>query len=1044
MKYVNEYMNARLECESIELTFYSTFPDFGIRLRNGSIISISDSLPDCPQDTLLKFNDCSVSFKPVALYRKNRLTVNHIRLDQPVIYAYASPEGKTNWDILPQSDSADSSTLKLPDISVHSISVTNADIVYDDRRQNLFVATDSLQISAKGTLTDLSLSLKVKAVTALYGDKSYASHLPFSLDAHLRSDSLYRHFELEKSGLSIGIMDFGLEGILERDTAGNVAKIDLGFNLHSSDLISAIPGHILNDIGRKYTIPGIFDFSGRISGYLGAGAYPACSVRMQLKDGAIIDNASPGEPLLKKIEIDCSAEIDPMNAASSYIGISSICLENAAARLTISGMLNDIFTQPHVDLKINSAIDFGRFMQYMPLDTALAAGGTVRADVSGSFLLDDLLAQNFGKISLAGNIDVNDVKFNWRKAEIDLFAPLAKISMGSNVTDSMRGRTVSSLLRVNVELDSLTFNWKDELSLKAGKLFTSLRTAEPRDSAGIAEMSIFSRLNDLYLKTSDSMRLRATKISALGKLSPLAGNHSIPEWTARISVDSVRGRTSSFAGRIDSAVLEVRLHAREPLRRTVALTPEDSIRHRMFIDSMVIANRNTSVVEFRLPDSEAKNFLSQWNISGSLAGKSMGMRTPYFPMPVWLNESLLAFRDDKLSVRRTQLQTEGAHMTLNGEIEGIRGALLYNRRIRANISMDVDSMDCNRIIRALAAGSAYSSGNREQRDSISSALLDGPDMPDRPGDSVSGLFVVPRNIDVELNTSMKNVKYNNLNIAQADGKIIVRNRSVRIPDLKIKSDIGNLNLSMVYKAPTGKGAHSGLDIHMEQVQIRELIRSIPVLDSLTPMMRSFEGMAECNIIAVTELDSLANLIIPETAALCHIGGKNMVLLDGETFSAIAKKMYFKNKKRNVIDSISVDMMLDNSTISVLPFVLSMDRYVAAVGGVQNLDMSFEYHISILKWPLPLIKIGLNLWGSPDKIHYRIASRRYDNLLTPVKEKSLASTVINMRQELHDILRKSIDEILNESSETGYRQKIPVLNSDSIQSLVKLDTVQIEN
>jgi hypothetical protein len=231
-----------------------------------------------------------------------------------------------------------------------------------------------------------------------------------------------------------------------------------------------------------------------------------------------------------------------------------------------------------------------------------------------------------------------------------------------------------------------------------------------------------------------------------------------------------------------------------------------------------------------------------------------------------------------------------------------------------------------------------------------------------------------------------------------------------------------------------------MDIHLEQVQLRELINSVPLLDSLTPMMRSFEGQAECNIIAVTELDSLSNVIIPKTTASCYINGKNMVLLDGETFAAIAKKMYFKNKKRNVIDSISVDLMLIDGQIAVFPFMLSIDRYVAAIGGTQNLDMSFQYHISILKWPIPLIKIGLNIWGNPDDIHYRIASRKYEDLLTPVKEKSLQSVVINLRQQFHDGLRKSIDNILNESPEIINRRLIPDTNNDTVQNLFKLDTV----
>jgi hypothetical protein len=98
---------------------------------------------------------------------------------------------------------------------------------------------------------------------------------------------------------------------------------------------------------------------------------------------------------------------------------------------------------------------------------------------------------------------------------------------------------------------------------------------------------------------------------------------------------------------------------------------------------------------------------------------------------------------------------------------------------------------------------------------------------------------------------------------------------------------------------------------------------------------------------------------------------------------------------------------------------------------------------MLKWPVPLLKIGLNLWGNPDDIRYRMASRKYADLLTPVKEKSLESTVINMRQQLRASLRKSIDDILNESPEQLNRRPRIAIGNDSIASLFKLDSINTE-
>jgi hypothetical protein len=1040
MRYANEYLNARLSCESVELTFFSTFPKFGIRLQNGSVVNVNDSLSTGVQDTLLCFNDCSISFNPLALYKKNHLIVNYARLYRPTIYLHVSAEGKNNWDIFPSDSSAVDSATKLPDITVKRISIVDANVAYDNRQQLLFVATDSLQLRAKGTSTDINLSLSVQALTTLFEEKSYTSKLPFSLSAHVLSDKAYQSFNIERSVLSIGFMDFDLRGNVLMDTANSSANVELWFKLHASsfaDLMTAIPEHVLDM--RDFGFSGSLDFSGTVNGILGADQYPACAVSLQVNEASIVAKQNPRNPILQKMEIDCRAVIDLMNNVPSFIDIKNVDLQNSAAKLHVSGLLNNLFTQPFVEMKINGGVDLKSFWQSMFFDRGMTAEGSLAADIAGRFFLDDLFMFNFGKINLTGSMDVDQVRFNYPEEGIDLFAPLAKIRFGSNVVDSVRGRSVSSLLRANVDVDSLYFRWNDRVALRAGQLFASFRTSEPKDSTTIVEMSAFARLNNMQLRTSDSIRLRATKISTFARLSPFSENPSQPEWTARISMDSIRGRTPDLGGRIDSTVLSLKFHPRKVIRRQ--LSSEDSIRRRSRIDSMIVANRNSSVLEFQLSEGEAKQILSQWDVSGSFISKSIRVMTPYFPLRTHLSRSSATFTHDNLSIKHTRLQAGGSDMMLSGEIEGIRRALLYNGRITANISTKIDSLDCNEIIKALAAGSVYSSQSEAERDSISSIVLNNDSAV--LTDSVSGVFVVPRNIDMELDASMNQVKYGRLNIDQANGKIIIRNRSVRIPDLKVKSDIGNADFSMVYKAPTTKGAYTGMDIHMEKVQLKELINSIPMLDSLTPMMRSFEGLAECNIIAVTELDSLSNLIIPRTTASCYISGKNMVLLDGETFSNIAKKLYFKNKGRNVIDSISVDMALADGKISVFPFVLSIDRYVAAIGGTQNLDLSFQYHISILKWPVPLVKIGLNIWGNPDDIHYGIASRKYENLMTPVKEKSLEPIIFNLRRQLHDGLRQSIDNILNESSTMINRRILPDMENDSVQTLFEVDTTNLE-
>ena len=148
--------------------------------------------------------------------------------------------------------------------------------------------------------------------------------------------------------------------------------------------------------------------------------------------------------------------------------------------------------------------------------------------------------------------------------------------------------------------------------------------------------------------------------------------------------------------------------------------------------------------------------------------------------------------------------------------------------------------------------------------------------------------------------------------------------------------------------------------------------------------------------------------LPSLHSACYLHGENMVLLDGETFTEISKPLMFKNKKRNVIDSISVDLAIKDNKIEVFPFLVEMDRYKVAVGGTHNLDMTFNYHLSVLKSPVPF-KLGIDITGNLDNFKYKIVKCRYKDLFKPAKEAELDSTRTNVRKEIRESIRKQIKE-----------------------------------
>ena len=101
LKVANQNLNAKLDMKSVELTFFSTFPRFGVKLTDGSLVSksIRDSLWQ-RTDSLLTFKRAVVVVNVVDYLRAKKISLNRLRLDSINLYAYKGKDGVANWDIV--------------------------------------------------------------------------------------------------------------------------------------------------------------------------------------------------------------------------------------------------------------------------------------------------------------------------------------------------------------------------------------------------------------------------------------------------------------------------------------------------------------------------------------------------------------------------------------------------------------------------------------------------------------------------------------------------------------------------------------------------------------------------------------------------------------------------------------------------------------------------------------------------------------------------------------------------------------------------------
>ena len=181
-----------------------------------------------------------------------------------------------------------------------------------------------------------------------------------------------------------------------------------------------------------------------------------------------------------------------------------------------------------------------------------------------------------------------------------------------------------------------------------------------------------------------------------------------------------------------------------------------------------------------------------------------------------------------------------------------------------------------------------------------------------------------------------------------------------------------------------------------------------------PALKSFEGLLGCDISATTQLDTNMNVLLPTLDGVVRISGENLEVKDAGDLRRITRLLLFKNKNIGHIDNLYVDAVVHDSKIEVFPFELGVDRYKLALRGMQGLDNSMYYHVSILKSPF-LLRFGINLFGTLDNWRFSLGLPKYRDGNVPAFTRELESVQLNILNSIRNVYSSSVENVMRYNS-----------------------------
>jgi len=409
-KEINKNLNAKVDFEDVNISFFRSFPKVSVALENilvtGNDVFVADTLLQAPR------LDASVDI--MSIIKAKDMTVYSVALESPRINLIRLKEGFANWDIVKTKEEIakiekvdDSKTFSL---ELQKYSVSNAYIRFDNASAGMNAVIDSLNHEGKGDFTadvfTLSTRTNAASVSFTNGNIPFLADAKTMVDADIKVDNKNSTYSFSNGNISLNELKVTGDGAIRSVPAG--MDMDIKFKAPSTEfknILSLVPLIYQQDF-QKIKAGGSGIFEGFVKGIYNDSTMPAYHLAMEVKDGSFqyTDLPKPVKDINFKAQVD-NKDGQPDNLVVN-VQDGHLVMDNDPFDFRV--LVNHPISNMYVDAGAKGKIDLSKVSGFLKLDKGTKLAGLINADVAMKGNVNDMEAQRYEQFDASGTVDVND------------------------------------------------------------------------------------------------------------------------------------------------------------------------------------------------------------------------------------------------------------------------------------------------------------------------------------------------------------------------------------------------------------------------------------------------------------------------------------------------------------------------------------------------------------------------------------------------------------------------------------------------------------
>ena len=955
----DQYVTCEYELDEVELTYFSTFPYFGVSVKDACLIN---PMEGAQSDTLVAVPELLVSLKLIDAIHGN-ICIKRFHLRDATANIYIAADGTTNFDVFKSEDDdeeeeEDEGGWQLKSVRwEEDLKVSARHLSFVDEKDTIAASLDEASIvlasQKRDDLDGARLDLSAQHVCATLKGEEYAQDLELRLHLPVYYKNL-EHVYIDKAKLQVN--DFGL--LLD----GEAGTPDLSSGVYTCDATVSTDGawqiqEILALVPERFKaslkdikVDGLMALEANVKGTYADSIMPVLTAHLDIKEGK--GAYKPLPYTVRDLQLDADARLDLNKQQPSTVSINKLSAKTKESRIAAKGKVEDLLEDMLIDLHLDIDANLPDFAYFMPKEMDLK--GQTKGKANAKIRLSDLSEMRLEKGTIDADLTLTDIAYTMDSMEATLPYTKAKVF----IPNKNPSRKSVNWACVDLDTKQVDFSMDTTINAALGASMIRIEAANVLNNeqdyfASIHTASLDGRFEDIHADLTNA------ELEAY-----LAGGKKM---SAKIQTDALQAEMGE-----------------ELMAKTEALRIEAAARYK----------------------AGEENILLQWNPRLTIHLKNGEVRMPErLPEPVYIPSIEFAYSNKAMNIANSRIELGNSDLNIKGNVRHIGGWFRHKKILEGELDIVSDHCDANQLMAWFSADEETSqeseAESQESKAESQEELTSTPEQNTPDSTKEMEPFMVPLDVDLALNTNLKEVEIFNQVAKDLKGGIFMQEGNLILDEVGFVCRAAKLQLTAMYRSPRRNHLYLGMDYHMVDVDIDELLTMIPNLEEMVPMLSSFKGAAEFHLAAETYLNSQYQPKMSTLRGAASLTGKDLVVLDGETFDKISRLLLFSKKTENKIDSINAELTIYKNQIDVYPLCVQMDNYMVALGGRHNTNMTFDYDINVLS----PIYLGVKVSGSMDDLQIKLAKCKFAQDFKP----HWYQKVDNQSRELRERIKQSMEK-----------------------------------